>query len=187
MRTEGYSGADLQAVVYNAQLEAIHDVLGDVDPSKIDHNKKDGSSGTANGKGIPDFSYFRYGDDPTSSNSNSALATSAQLTERAMIAQKISALQALRKKQKQLQRSDGSSQKEDEDRASKEEEEGDERKDPEIQWKHIESSLSSGRSSISAQERMRLERIYREFVDGRDGDLPNGQGGNEIGGRSSLM
>ncbi|KAI4918098.1 hypothetical protein J4E90_002478 [Alternaria incomplexa] len=187
MRTEGYSGADLQAVVYNAQLEAIHDVLGDVDPSKIDH-KKDGSSGSSNGKekGIPDFSYFRYGDDP-SSTSTSALATSAQLTERAMIAQKIAALQALRKKQKQLQRSDGSSQREDEDRATKEQEDGGERKDPQIQWKHIESSLSSGRSSISAQERMRLEKIYREFVDGRDGDLPNGQGGTEIGGRSSLM
>lgn len=28
-RTEGYSGADLQAVMYNAHLEAIHDVLGD--------------------------------------------------------------------------------------------------------------------------------------------------------------
>ena len=27
-RTEGYSGADLQAVIYNAHLEAIHDVLG---------------------------------------------------------------------------------------------------------------------------------------------------------------
>src|SRR5579862_4209296 len=28
-RTEGYSGADLQAVVYNAHLEAVHDLLGE--------------------------------------------------------------------------------------------------------------------------------------------------------------
>lgn len=28
-RTEGYSGADLQAVLYNAHLEAIHDVIGE--------------------------------------------------------------------------------------------------------------------------------------------------------------
>ncbi|KAI5294946.1 Peroxisome biosynthesis protein pex1 [Ascosphaera acerosa] len=28
-RTDGYSGADLQAIVYNAHLEAIHDSLGD--------------------------------------------------------------------------------------------------------------------------------------------------------------
>ncbi|KAE8828991.1 hypothetical protein PTNB73_05878 [Pyrenophora teres f. teres] len=189
LRTEGYSGADLQAVVYNAQLEAIHDVLGDVDPSRIDsENKKDGDGKE---KGIPEFSYFRYGDgtdhDTLNGDESTAMKTSAQLTERAMIAQKISALQALRRKQKALQRPGSGGDKDDEDGAVKEDEEGGERKDPQIQWKHIESSLTSGRSSISAQERMRLERIYREFVDGRDGDLPNGQGGTEIGGRSSLM
>lgn len=191
-RTEGYSGADLQAVVYNAQLEAIHDVLGDVDPSRIDSgNKKDGS---AKEKGIPEFSYFRYGDE-TDHNGTlngdgepTAMKTSAQLTERAMIAQKISALQTLRRKQKALQKpGSGADKDDDDDGAAKEDDEGGERKDPQIQWKHIESSLTSGRSSISAQERMRLERIYREFVEGRDGDLPNGQGGTEIGGRSSLM
>jgi len=192
-RTEGYSGADLQAVVYNAQLEAIHDVLGDVDPSRIDSgNKKDGAG---NEKGIPEFSYFRYGEETDQATLDgdeiTAMKTSAQLTERAMIAQKISALQTLRRKQKALHnhRPGGGGDKDDEDGAAKEDDEegGGERKDPQIQWKHIESSLTSGRSSISAQERMRLERIYREFVEGRDGDLPNGQGGTEIGGRSSLM
>ncbi len=186
-RTEGYSGADLQAVVYNAQLEAIHDVLEDTelgDPTKSAGGKKPSNPGrsetTGKEKGVPDFTYFRYGDNsPPSSNSSSV-----QLTERAMVAQKIAALQALRKKQKALQRPGTGDQN---DEASKEEEEGSERKDPEIQWKHIESSLRTGRSSISAQERKRLERIYTEFVDGRDGNLPNGQGGTEIGGRSSLM
>jgi peroxin-1 len=184
-RTAGYSGADLQAVVYNAQLEAIHDALGDADPTKIGSGKKDETTGRKEGeKGIPDFSYFRYGEDPSSMPAATAVSTSAQLTERAVIAQKIAALQALRRKQKAFQRP-GSRGKDGEDEA-KEEEDG-ERKDPQIQWKHIESSLTTGRSSISAQERMRLERIYREFVEGRDGDLPNGQGGTEIGGRSSLM
>ncbi|KAL6709730.1 Peroxisome biosynthesis protein pex1 [Coniothyrium glycines] len=198
-RTEGYSGADLQAVVYNAQLEAIHDVLGDTDlgdPTKSAGSKKLGSAsnGTSSmkssssnkDKGIPDFTHFRFGDqDPSSS--------SASLAERALIAQKISALQSLRRKQKLLQRpssrdntpvhdneANGDNNNNNDDSAAA-------RKDPEIRWKHIESALSSGRSSISAQDRQRLERIYREFVDGRDGDLPNGQGGTEIGGRSSLM
>ncbi|KNG49228.1 hypothetical protein TW65_04209 [Stemphylium lycopersici] len=200
-RTEGYSGADLQAVVYNAQLEAIHDALGDIDPSKLDADgkKKDGSSGGST-KGIPDFSYFRYGDNDEHTNNtstDSAIQKSAQITERAQIAQKIAALQTLRKKQKLLQRSvsgllppsdhhDSNGENANGGANAKDAEDG-ERKDPQIQWSHIESSLSSGRSSISAQERMRLERIYREFVDGRDGDLPNGQGGTEIGGRSSLM
>lgn len=186
-RTEGYSGADLQAVVYNAQLEAIHDVLGDADPTKID-NGKNKTSSTSSGKdaAIPEFTHFKLSDPPTTSSSPSAAQTSSQLTERAQIAQKIAALQSLRRKQKLLQRPTSLSNddvvKEDEDAG-----ESVERKDPQIQWKHIESSLGGTRSSISAVERRRLERIYREFVEGRDGDLPSGQGGTEIGGRSSLM
>ncbi len=58
---------------------------------------------------------------------------------------------------------------------------------PTIMWRHVQRSLAATRPSISADERRRLERIYREFVVGRSGDLPSGQGGTEIGGRSSLM
>jgi peroxin-1 len=177
LRTEGYSGADLQAVVYNAQLEAIHDVLGDSglgDPTKSSGSAKTNETGKHD-KGIPDFTHFRYGD-----SSDDA----TKPTERAMIAQKIAALQALRRKQKALQRPTSSHNDDDEQNGA---EDDGERKDPQIQWKHIDSSLGTTRSSISAQERARLERIYREFVEGRDGDLPSGQGGSEIGGRSSLM
>lgn len=202
-RTEGYSGADLQAVVYNAQLEAIHDVLGDTDlgdPTKSASagGKKSSSSGgkSSKDKGIPEFTHFRYGDpEPDTLGTASAHSTSSLATERALIAHKISALQALRRKQKLLQRpssrdnanANSSDANTAGGHAAGGADEDDERKDPQIQWKHIERSLESGRSSISAQERHRLERIYREFVEGRDGDLPNGQGGTEIGGRSSLM
>jgi peroxin-1 len=51
-----------------------------------------------------------------------------------------------------------------------------------IQWSHVEKSLGSTRSSISPQERRRLEAIYREFVVGRNGEMPNGEGGREVGG-----
>ncbi|KAH7072818.1 P-loop containing nucleoside triphosphate hydrolase protein [Paraphoma chrysanthemicola] len=189
-RTEGYTGADLQAVVYNAQLEAIHDVLGDSemgDPTKVGGGKKSGtnsSNSSGKEKGIPEFTHFRYGDQPSDTSDPTKPIPSNQLTERAIIAQKIAALQALRKKQKAMQRPNSSHN--DELANGKLEDDG-ERKDPQIQWKHIDSSLGTTRSSISAQERRRLERIYREFVEGRDGDLPSGQGGNEIGGRSSLM
>ncbi|KAL5121832.1 Peroxisome biosynthesis protein pex1 [Pleosporales sp. CAS-2024a] len=183
-RTEGYSGADLQAVVYNAQLEAIHDVLGDADmvadssAKKIDSKDKD--------KGIPEFMHFRYGDDASpSSSSPNAPIPSSQLTERAIIAQKIASLQALRRKQKALQRPNSSHNSQEQDKDANDG--TGERKDPQIEWKHVESSLGTTRASISAQERTRLRRIYTEFVDGRDGNLPSGQGGNEIGGRSSLM
>jgi peroxin-1 len=56
-----------------------------------------------------------------------------------------------------------------------------------VRWEHVERSLASTRSSLSSTERRRLEGIYREFVDGRDGEMPNGEATNEIGGRSSLM
>lgn len=188
-RTEGYSGADLQAVVYNAQLEAIHDVLGDSemgDPTKGGDAPKKSSSEAANKQGkenrVPEFTHFRFGD-PDSRPDASKPIPSSQLSERALIAQKIQTLQAMRRKQKQLQHQQRPGSK-DEDEGAKEEED---RKEPQIQWSHIESSLATTRSSISAQERRRLEGIYREFVVGRNGDMPSGQGGNEIGGRTSLM
>jgi peroxin-1 len=189
-RTDGYSGADLQAVAYNAQLEAIHDVLGETElgePTKNSDGKKSstGSSGTSGKENrIPEFTHFRFGDPSPTSSDVSKPIPSSQLTERALIAQKIAALQAMRRKQKQLQQQQQRPGSKDEEGIYKED---DERKEPQIQWKHIESSLSTTRSSISAQERRRLEGIYREFVVGRNGDMPNGQGGSEIGGRTSLM
>lgn len=56
-----------------------------------------------------------------------------------------------------------------------------------ISWEHMEASLKTTRPSISPQEKARLKRIYDEFVGDRNGDLPNGQGSTEVGGRSSLM
>lgn len=192
-RTDGYSGADLQAVVYNAQLDAIHDVLGDaVTAPAAGSNKKPET--TKPEKGVPEFTYFRYGDSASTDNKTgppSSLSTSHALTERALIAQKISALQSLRRKQKALSRPQGAAGTNDADAdaddLAADAHDASDRKEPQIQWKHIASSLDSGRSSISAQERQRLARIYREFVEGRDGNLPSGQGGSEIGGRSSLM
>ncbi|KAF2707141.1 peroxisome biosynthesis protein-like protein (PAS1/Peroxin-1) [Pleomassaria siparia CBS 279.74] len=186
-RTEGYSGADLQAVVYNAQLEAIHDVLGDSeqgDPTKLGSKNDAATNGTSKSvkeSNIPDFTHFRYGDSASTLDTSKPLPSS-QLTERAMIASKIAALQAMRRKQKQSQYQRPS----DDDKIEGEKEEAGS-KEPEIQWKHIESSLETTRASISKQERRRLEGIYREFLVGRNGEMPSGQGGSEIGGRSSLM
>jgi peroxin-1 len=185
-RTEGYSGADLQAVAYNAQLEAIHDVLGDTElggeGAKNGEAKKGGGGGKENR--IPEFTHFRFGDANTTHADASKPIPSSQLTERALVAAKIAALQAMRRKQKQLQHQQRPGSK-DEDEAQKEED--DDRKEPQIQWKHVEASLATTRSSISMQERRRLDGIYREFVVGRNGEMPSGQGGTEVGGRSSLM
>ncbi|KAF2666020.1 AAA-domain-containing protein [Microthyrium microscopicum] len=192
-RTSGLSGADLQALVYNAQLEAVHDVLGDTDPS-AGKNSTNGST-----KRAPDFDIVRLGD-PADLDTHSP----KMLAERALTAAKLRDMAALKRKQRaaseqrsktQHQRTgSGAVDSADEmfDAASpargkgKEKEESEDT-EPVIMWTHLQKSLGSTRASISAQERRRLERIYREFVDGRSGDLPSGQGGNEIGGRTSLM
>ncbi|KAF1953826.1 peroxisome biosynthesis protein-like protein (PAS1/Peroxin-1), partial [Byssothecium circinans] len=198
-RTEGHSGADLQAVVYNAQLEAIHDALGDTelgDPSRNGNAKTPSSSNyttTSSSSGkeprIPSFTHFRFGDPTPTPSDTSKPLPSSQLTERTLIAQKIAALQTLRRKQKQIQQQQQQrpGSKDYNDDGEKGKGEATERSEPRIEWKHIESSMASTRSSISRQERRRLEGIYREFVVGRNGEMPSGQGGTEIGGRSSLM
>ncbi|KAF2166525.1 hypothetical protein M409DRAFT_54865 [Zasmidium cellare ATCC 36951] len=190
--TEGYSGADLQAVMYNAHLDAIHDVLGPADGAAQDFGKKksDGSRGRSGSNKHQDFTYFKPGDISTSrpiTSSGEAPTTPAhQAAERALLAAKLSALQATRRKaraerhaaqgrppSRQQQPQNGT-----QETASVE---------PVISWKHLSKSLQETRSSISKQEQARLGRIYREFVVGRNGDLSDGQGGTEIGGRTSLM
>ena len=208
-RTEGYSGADLQAVMYNAHLEAIHDVLGPgAETATLESEKKNKSS-----KGSrSDFSYFKLGQVNVSQD-NSPAALAQQAAERAIIAEKLKALQLARRKAKaerqaarppQYNRpSSAMSNRSLPNRPSSAggfqaaNGHGDKRpgsghggeksEEPIISWKHLEKSLRETRSSISKQEQQRLARIYREFVVGRNGDMQDGQGGTEIGGRTSLM
>lgn len=52
--------------------------------------------------------------------------------------------------------------------------------------KNIENSLKTTRPSITAEEYLRLKMIYDEFVTGRTGELPSGEGAKGIGKRSTL-
>ncbi|KAK3718927.1 Peroxisome biosynthesis protein pex1 [Vermiconidia calcicola] len=189
-QTEGYSGADLQAVLYNAHLEAIHDLLGPNDTGAQDFGKRK-TSGSGRSSKPQDFSYFRLGgDDNAASTPQSAAAVAA---ERAQIAAKISAMHLARRKAKQerhaanQQQRPGSAagvggQQHQTNGVSEES-----NKEPVILWKHMQKSLASSRSSISVQDRRRLGKIYNEFVVGRNGEMSDGQGSSEIGGRTSLM
>ncbi|KAI1381973.1 AAA-domain-containing protein [Hypoxylon crocopeplum] len=187
-RTEGYSGADLQALMSNAQLEAIHDVLNDIELQASGTKrgvvntrvKIEASARTRN------FVQFRYGTETAQAEAEERAKKgynkSAQLTENAAIAAKLTEIKTARKQAKQAQRGAGHA-------AGDNSEKGKEGKDTEvlIGWKHMMKALESTRASISSQERNRLERIYREFVVGRSGEMRDGQGSMEIGGRSSLM
>ena len=184
-QTEGFSGADLQALMYNAHLEAIHDLLGD---SKSDGSKKLGDDTKSHGKKSKDkhdFINFLY--DPekdAEARKLVAASKSASLAERHAIIEKLSALKLQRKREKaQLRGVNANLAKSVSDVKAM----GEKKEEVVIEWRHIERSLATTRSSISADEKRRLGAIYNEFVVGRNGEMPSGDGGREVGGRSSLM
>lgn len=180
-RTQGYSGADLQAVIYNAHLEAIHDILGPSENavSEADNNDADRQRKTKH----QDFTYFRMGESDPKTQQLSAIAA-----ERADIATKLAAMQLARRKAKEERRAsqnrppssaghNGPANGTDVAESA----------EPVIRWHHLVKSLETTRASLSAQEHRRLSNIYREFTVGRNGEMSDGQGSNEIGGRTSLM
>ena len=49
------------------------------------------------------------------------------------------------------------------------------------------ASLKETKPSISVQEKRKLDNVYRQFLNDRDGNMPDGTASSEIGGRTSLM
>ncbi|GAP87321.1 putative ATPase [Rosellinia necatrix] len=187
-RTEGFTGADLQALMSNAQLEAIHDVLNELESQP--HSDKRGGGNTRDKSAslarTRNFIQFRYGAEASLAEAEERAkignSRSTQLAENTAIAAKLAEIKAARKHAK-LGSQGGASTDEN---LSHKDKSG---KDTEvlIGWKHMIKALESTRASISSQERSRLERIYHEFVVGRSGEMRDGQGSMEVGGRSSLM
>ncbi|KAI5956028.1 PEX1 [Candida theae] len=48
-------------------------------------------------------------------------------------------------------------------------------------------SLKETKPSISHSEKTKLTKIYSQFIDSRDGNMPDGSASNEVGGRTTLM
>jgi peroxin-1 len=211
-RTEGFSGADLQALMYNAHLEAIHELLGDkMSGSSTSHAAQNKDTSLPNGTGPGkrrkkhatqskhDFIQFLYSPEEDALAKKS-LGTGASAAEsKAAVAAKLDDLKLMRKREKAAlrntfaRRTSGSGPSTGlgpNGEAAEDNENADaDAKDEKvvISWLHVEKSLASTRSSISPDERRRLAAIYREFVVGRNGEMPSGQGGREVGGRTSLM
>ncbi|PWY74590.1 AAA+-type ATPase [Aspergillus sclerotioniger CBS 115572] len=174
-RTEGFSGADLQAVVYNAHLEAVHDALGDHsvnDKSTAKNGTKPSSTGTS----TKSFIQFLY-------SASEQDAGRVSMPSPAVVASKLDAIKNARRRQRQSEQGTSSTQAVVPNGAAQEET----REEIIVRWEHMERSLNTTRSSLSQAERRRLEGIYREFIFGRNGEMPNGEGSQEIGGRTSLM
>ena len=186
-RTQGYSGADLQAVMYNAHLEAIHDILGPGDGTNGDFSTtKDDKSRSTSSK-YRDFTFFRVGDDETAFT-NGDTPSNAKLAERAVIAKKLADMDAAKKRARAARHAAQSEDIHARPNNSRSRDTVEEKSaEPVIAWIHLEKSLSGTRPSLSREELKRLTRVYREFFTGRSGELPDGQAGTEIGGRTSLV
>ena len=184
-RTAGYSGADLQAVIYNAHLEAIHDVLGDHSTNGEVNSKSSKDSQKFSSTSKQDILQFRFGKEDAANGATPASSRAKQAAEYAAIIEKLDAIKLAKRRDRHARR--GVSEPSSMDKANGDSTKPESKQDVVIEWKHLEASLATTRSSVGADERRRLERIYREFVVGRNGDMPNGQGPTEVGGRSSLM
>ena len=183
-QTEGYSGADLQAVIYNAHLEAIHDRIGDHEISGI-AGKRTGKVETVQQITKSDILQFRFGKEADGEGGSTGVNRTRELAEYQAIIAKFDGMKRMRRIERRKMREPPATKFEGDGRTDVHE--GDGVQQVTIQWKHIEASLTSTRSSISSQERQRLKQFYREFEVGRSGELPNGEASTEVGGRSSLM
>lgn len=263
-RTEGYSGADLQAVIYNAHLEAIQDFLGDkpltmgngTDRTAQQQQRKKNNSGSR--KTTRKILAFRYGhpnddDNPapppqqtklnprynavleyldsmkkprrhirvstsitntTTTNNNmrrpqqQGINTSsskcgpgrALSSSSASTTTKITGLDSSSPPHHHNHHHHHDNHAQRNKSAIKNWENGDdggcdvggysfleEKEKVRIEWRHVQASMASTRKSISERERKRLAGIYNEFLVGRNGEMPSGQGSLEVGGRVSLM
>lgn len=166
--TEGYSGADLQAVLYNAYLEAIHKIV-DVsdDIAEGDEEKEEEEE---------EFEFFQVDASGAMTTKNDIAIARAKIAEKQRVKKKMEAFNA---------NSTQSSSADKEEKKSDGEKQGGAQVI--IGPSDVQKSLQDTQPSISHNERRKYQRIYEQFVSGRSGDMPNGENSTEIGGRATLM
>ena len=183
-QTDGFSGADLQALLYNAHLEAVHQII---DASQANNSKKGKKASTAKSSSsgtrdsASDLIQFLYDPSVTEPDEHPSTLLSTLTTH---LASRRSALKARLRDPyglapSSLQPPDYNSTSDPQPHA----------KSPPvtIEHAHLQRALASTKRSISQDEYVRLRGIYREFVVGRNGEMRSGEGERGVGGRSSLM
>ncbi|KAG9088465.1 Peroxisome biosynthesis protein pex1 [Ceratobasidium sp. 370] len=156
-RTEGYSGADLQALVYNAQLEVVHEELAVASQSLA----TSGSSSRTE-KQIK----VEIVGGPKDS-------TTMTRAEAAILEKRVATMLAARTP-KQPRTTDTRHKVRGEKQRSQ------------ITLAHLERSLENHRPSVSPEERWRLQTIYDAFQTDRTGEHKVPPGLSGVGGRATL-
>ncbi|EPQ26414.1 uncharacterized protein PFL1_06062 [Pseudozyma flocculosa PF-1] len=193
-RTEGYSGADLQALLYNAHLETIHDSInaaaadqGGADGEAAGADKRDGGAG----KPARFISFGGSGGGPGSS-SGAAQAAGAGVSKKTMSGAEQQALSrklelVLQNQRRARQAASSSGQRGSDLGASTSKAANGARAKVLVTDSHLETSLKATRPSVPVEEQRRLKAIYKAFAGERDANFPDGQASDQIGARSSLM
>ncbi|KAJ7745492.1 P-loop containing nucleoside triphosphate hydrolase protein [Mycena maculata] len=151
--TEGYSGADLQALLYNAHLEVVHSSIAHA----VDGRTASGQQDEAE---VP--------------------FTIIEGTRAQKVASKAEGM-ALQRRLRQI-KTTARLGKPDEGKST-----ASAPKNHEITAAHLSKVLKTMRPSVSTEERVRLDRIYRGFVSDRSGEMMVPPEGGGVGNRVSLM
>ncbi|KAF9482195.1 AAA-domain-containing protein [Pholiota conissans] len=155
-KTEGFSGADLQALLYNAHLDVIHRAIADAPLDTSSSMKVDE---------VP-VKYTTIG-----GPANETVLSKAEEVALQRRVRSASVLTRLRRRVNSYIYCEHASNF---------------IAQTEIQQEHILKSLKSTRPSVSAEERQRLSRIYQEFISDRSGNLPVPPDAGGIGNRATL-
>ncbi|KJE00988.1 peroxin-1 [Cryptococcus gattii NT-10] len=159
--SEGFSGADLQALVYNAHLEVVHAAIEDEERRKEEEGRGQKSVVNEVGRG-EGYRLLSQTNGP-----NLSVAARAELGQRIDTIVSNSQSRSLSVEEGERTMRDFVK--------------------PIIQQRHLMNALLETRPSVSQTDRRRLDLIYRSFVNDRDGKMGNGDLGRETGTRMSLM
>ncbi|KAK9376266.1 P-loop containing nucleoside triphosphate hydrolase protein [Lipomyces chichibuensis] len=160
-KTEGFSGADLQALMYNAHLAAIHEI--------VDERHSSSETSTVSDKSL-NLEYFQLlleFDKKNVDGTNEGKLDMFASYKLDSLLNKSSASQV-----------PGAANSNIGQHVTK---------NVAIKPHHMAKSLASTRPSISVKERERLAAIYHEFIFSRSGDMPSGTASTDVGGRATLM
>ncbi|KAJ3044723.1 Peroxisome biosynthesis protein pex1 [Rhizophlyctis rosea] len=137
-QTQGFTGADLRALVYNAHLEAVHEV--------IDLEADNGEKPVGEDVRRVEFVTVGGGED----------VKRMSVSERAKIAERLQTIQNNHAKL-EVTRTE----------LSQKASESPSKPKSTIRQKHLDLALQSTKPSITEQEKAKLRRVYDEFVGGR--------------------
>ncbi|RDX44678.1 AAA-domain-containing protein [Lentinus brumalis] len=163
--TDGFSGADLQALVYNAHLEVVHDAIATL-PTGDAKTKDNGSSSDA----TPPVKYTVLGGQTGETGSVLSRAEESAFQRRLQRILSGASADPRKARERDAGPSGGAGL----------------RAKHEISHAHLERVLKTTRPSVPAEERERLQRIYGAFVSDRSGDLPVPPEAGGVGNRASL-